>query len=152
MKDKNYSYRSYLEYELQQFTNEAKKEKYYTDLKGQLDQIQSRIADNKRNELTIYRDEIRMLLEEEIVSHYYLERGSIEAGFKYDNDIKMASALLHDMQQYKNYSISSRQWLSGWQEAKGFLCPCDSTHLNFPAFLHDLPHELGRSRGLFRFT
>jgi carboxyl-terminal processing protease len=101
MKDKNYSYKSYLEYELQQFSNEARKEKYYTDLKGQLDQIQARIAENKRNELTIYRDEIKMLLEEEIVSHYHLERGSIEAGFKYDNDIKMAAALLHDTQQYK---------------------------------------------------
>ncbi|MEJ7646883.1 MAG: S41 family peptidase [Chryseolinea sp.] len=101
MKDKNYAYKSYLEYELQQFTNEVKKEKYYTDLKGQLDQIQASIAENKRNELMSYRDEIKMLLEEEIVSHYHLERGSIEAGFKYDNEIKMASAILHDSNQYK---------------------------------------------------
>ncbi len=101
MKDKNYAYKSYLEFELQQFTEEAKKEKYYGDLKNQLDLIQNRIAENKRNELMLYRDEIKMLLEEEIVSHYHLEKGSIEASFKYDNDIKTASGLLHDAAQYK---------------------------------------------------
>lgn len=101
MRDKNYAYKSYLEYELQQFTEEAKKEKYYDDLKGQLTQIQARIHDNKKNELMLYRDEIKMLLEEEIASHYHLEKGGVESGFKYDNEVKVASALLHDGAQYK---------------------------------------------------
>jgi carboxyl-terminal processing protease len=51
--------------------------------------------------LTLYKDEIKMLLEEEIVSRYHLERGAIEAGFKYDNDIKKASEMLHNSDQYK---------------------------------------------------
>jgi len=101
MRDKNYNYKSYLELELQQFSEEAKKEKYYDDLKTQLAQIQTRIAENKKNELALYKDEIKMLLEEEIVSHYSLEKGSVEAGFKYDNEVKTASALLHDVAQYK---------------------------------------------------
>lgn len=101
MKDKNYSYKSYMEYELQQFTEEAKKEKYFADLKAQLDQINTRIAESKKNELTLYKDEIKMLLEEEIVSRYHLERGAVEAGFKYDNDIKKASEMLHNTDQYK---------------------------------------------------
>ena len=101
MKDKNYAYKSYLEYQLHQFSQEAKKEKYYTDLKSQIDGIQSRIADSKKNELMLYKDEIKMLLEEEIVSHYYLEKGGIEAGFKYDDDIKKATELLHNQDQYK---------------------------------------------------
>jgi carboxyl-terminal processing protease len=101
MKGKNYSYRSYLEYELQQFVDEAKKEKYYTELKPQLDMVQSRIADSKKNELILYREEIKKIIEQEIVSHYHLEKGSIESGFKYDGDIRRASALLHDVAQYK---------------------------------------------------
>ena len=101
MKDKNYAYKSYLEYQLHQFSQEAKKEKYYTDLKSQIDAIQSRIGDSKKNELMLYEDEIKMLLEEEIVSHYYLEKGGIEAGFKYDDDIKKATELLHSQDQYK---------------------------------------------------
>jgi carboxyl-terminal processing protease len=90
-----------MEYELQQFTEEAKKEKYFSDLKNQLDQINSRIAESKKNELTLYKDEIKMLLEEEIVSRYHLERGAIEAGFKYDTDVKKAAEVLHNNDQYK---------------------------------------------------
>ena len=101
MKGKNYAYKSYLEYQLQQFSEEAKKQKYYDDLKDQLTQIQSRIADSKKNELLLYKDEIKMILEKEIVSHYHLERGSIESGFKYDDDVKMATTLLHDYTRYK---------------------------------------------------
>jgi len=101
MKDKNYAYKSYLEYQLHQFSQEAKKEKYYTDLKSQIDAIQSRIGDSKKNELMLYKDEIKMLLEEEIVSHYHLEKGGIESGFKYDDDIKKATELLHSQDQYK---------------------------------------------------
>jgi carboxyl-terminal processing protease len=101
MKDKNYQYKSYLEYELQQFAEEAKKEKYYTELKTQLDQIQTRIAESKKNELMMYKDEIKMLLEEDVVSRYHLEKGSIEAGFKYDDDVKKAVEVLHGSAQYK---------------------------------------------------
>lgn len=101
MKDKNYKYKSYLEFELQEFTEEAKKEKYYGELKGQLDQITTRIAESKKNELMLYKDEIKLLLEEDIVARYHLEKGSIEAGFKYDDDVKKAIEILHDSPKYK---------------------------------------------------
>jgi carboxyl-terminal processing protease len=101
MKDKNYAYKSSLEFELEEFSNEAKKEKYYADVKAQLDVIQARIAESRKNELMNNKQQIKMLLEEEIVSRFHLERGSIEAGFKYDNDVKKAIDLLHDNKQYK---------------------------------------------------
>jgi carboxyl-terminal processing protease len=101
MKNKNYSYKSYVEYELEKFQEEAKKEKYYGDLKAQLDQINARIADSKKNELQLYKDEIKILLEEEIVGRHHLERGSIEVSFKYDQDIKRAIEVLHNPTQYK---------------------------------------------------
>lgn len=101
MKDKNYSYKSYLEFGLQQFSEEAKKEKYYSDLKNQIEQIQNRIAESKRNELVMYKDQIKMLLEEEIVSRYFLEKGGIETGFKHDQEVKKAIDVLHNAPQYK---------------------------------------------------
>jgi carboxyl-terminal processing protease len=101
MKDKNYSYKSYLEVGLAQFTEEAKKQKYFTDLKPSIDQIQNRISESKKNELMLYRDQIRMLIEEEIVSRFHLEKGSIETGFKYDQEIKKAVEVLHNNPQYK---------------------------------------------------
>jgi carboxyl-terminal processing protease len=101
MKGKDYSYKSYMEYELEQFAQEAKKEKYFGDLKAQIDQINNRITESKKNELMLYKDEIKILLESEIVGRQFLEKGSIEVGFKYDQDIKKAIDLLHNNAQYK---------------------------------------------------
>jgi carboxyl-terminal processing protease len=101
MKDKNYTYKSNLEYGLQQLEDEAKKEKYFSDLKTQLDQIQQRIVESKKNELMVHKEQIKMLLEEEIVSRFYLEKGGIETGFKHDQDIKKAVELVHNSAQYK---------------------------------------------------
>jgi carboxyl-terminal processing protease len=101
MSDKNYQYKSLVEFQLEQFTEEAKKERYYQDIKTQLDQVVKRIGDSKKNELMLYKDQIKMLLEEEIVSRYHLERGSIEARFKYDTDVKEAVSILHDPVRYK---------------------------------------------------
>ena len=101
MKDKNYSYKSYVEYELEQFVAEAKKEKYFNDVKTQIDAVQHRVAESKKNELVLNKEQIKMLLEEEIVSRYHLERGSVLVGFKYDNDVKKAIEILHDNKQYR---------------------------------------------------
>jgi carboxyl-terminal processing protease len=101
MGNKHYTYTSPLEYELQEFSEQAKKEKYFNDLKSQLDQLTNRISENKDKELMIYKDQLKMLLEEEIVGRHYLEKGSVEAGFKYDNDVKKAIELLHNPTQYK---------------------------------------------------
>ncbi|HEY0744260.1 MAG TPA: S41 family peptidase [Chryseosolibacter sp.] len=101
MKDKDYAYKTYLEYGVQQLAEEAKKEKYYTDIKAQLDQIQKRIEESKKNELMAHKDQIKMLLEEEIVSRYHLEKGGIETGFKYDQDIKKATEIVHNIPQYR---------------------------------------------------
>lgn len=101
MKNKNYSYTSYLEYELEQFANDAKKEKYYDDVKTQLESIQKHIVESKKTELIRYKDQLKMLLEEEIVSRFHLERGSVEAGFKYDNEVKRAIEVLHNNAEYR---------------------------------------------------
>lgn len=101
MKGKDYSYKSYVEYGILELIAEAKKEKYYDGLKAELDQISHRLEESKKNELTVFKDEIRKLLEEEIVSRHYLEKGRIEAAFKYDPEVKKAIEVLHDEGQYR---------------------------------------------------
>ena len=63
--------------------------------------LQTRLTEKKKNELTLYKDEIRRQLEAEIVAHFHLDRGRIQAAFKYDDDVKKAIAVLHDQAQYK---------------------------------------------------
>lgn len=101
MKGKEYLYQSPLEIELHTFEAEAKKEKYYDDLKPQLDQLHFRLKESRKNDLVIFKDQIKKLLEEEIASRYYLENGATEAGFKFDREIKRAAEALHNQAEYR---------------------------------------------------
>lgn len=101
MKNKQYTYSSPLESELSELVEEAKREKYYTELKPQFDQIQSRLAEGKKNELMISKSEIKIMLEEEIAGRYYAKKGIVEAGFKYDREIKKAIEILKNEAEYK---------------------------------------------------
>lgn len=100
MKGKEYPYKTQAEQEIEQFIEEAKKERYFNEIKSQVEQVYNRILQSKKNDLNLYKDQIRMLLEDEIVSRYHLERGSVESRFKYDNDVSEAIKILHDKSRY----------------------------------------------------
>jgi carboxyl-terminal processing protease len=42
-----------------------------------------------------------MLLEEDIVARYHLEKGTVENGFRNDESVLKATELLHNPEQYK---------------------------------------------------
>ncbi len=101
MKGKNYKFESYLERQLEEFEVEAKKERYYGDLKGQLEQIRAKVNDSRKNELLLYKDQIKMLIEEDIVARHYLEKGTVENGFRHDDGVIKAIEAVHNPGQYK---------------------------------------------------
>lgn len=101
MKNKDYSYKSYIEYGIQQLLDEAKKEKHYEGLKPQLDEISAKLNETKKNELTLYKTQIKRMLEEEIVARHHFDRGRIESAFQHDDEVKRAIEVLHDSGQYK---------------------------------------------------
>jgi carboxyl-terminal processing protease len=101
MKGKTYNYRSPVEIQLAQLTEEAKRERYYEDLKPQIQQMQARMTDSRKNDLLTFKDQIKNLLEEDIVAHYYYERGAVEVGFKRDLDIKKSIEILNNVPAYK---------------------------------------------------
>ena len=101
MKDKSYTYRSSVETQLGALTDEAKKERYYMDLKTQLDQISSHLSDSRKNDMIAFKDQIKLLLEKEIASRYYFERGAVEVGFKYDEAVNKAVETLSNLPFYR---------------------------------------------------
>lgn len=100
MQGKNYNYRSLAEVQLTSLIEEAKRERYYIELKPQLDQINARLTEKRKHDLITFKDQIKMVLEEDIASRYYLERGSVETGFKYDSEVKKAIEVLNNKAQY----------------------------------------------------
>lgn len=101
MKGKDYTYKSGVEEQLQALQAVAKQDGTYAELKTQLDALQAKVEESKKNELNLYKDQIKRLLEEEIALRYYLAKGAVEVSFKYDKDIKKASEVLLNNAQYK---------------------------------------------------
>ncbi len=101
MKDKTYTVQSPVEIELNELIEEAKLEKVYDDVKPQLDQIRVRLSEARKNELMHNKDQIKQLIEREIVSRYYFEKGSVENSFKHDQEVKAAIQILHNQSEYK---------------------------------------------------
>lgn len=100
MKTRSYSYVSMMETELRKLEKDLTRERYYDEVKTQLAQIHNAIQKNRDNELIRYKDQIKMLLEQEIAARYFLERGRVEAGIKYDQGITKAIEILHNTQLY----------------------------------------------------
>ncbi|MGI4874782.1 MAG: S41 family peptidase [Janthinobacterium lividum] len=97
---KTMSYSTDAEKSLTDLTKKVKDEKHYDDVKVELEAIKRKVALNKTNDLTRFKPEIKELLEEEIASRYYYEKGRTEAGFDDDPNIQAAIAVLNDPNRY----------------------------------------------------
>lgn len=100
LNDKDYEYSTQIEKTLTQLEAESKEEKYYDAIKDQLDSFKKQMRHSKEKDLITFKEDIKRVLEEEIVSRYYLQKGIIEASFKYDKDLQEALKVLSDQTQY----------------------------------------------------
>ena len=103
LENKDVSYTTKVERELTELTEQAKEGKHLEDIKGELDAIKKKVSHNKSNDLMRFRSEIQEMLEAEIASRYYLQKGYIESSFDDDPDILMAKRVLNEPQQYASY-------------------------------------------------
>ncbi|WP_347157080.1 S41 family peptidase [Pontibacter chitinilyticus] len=100
---KDLSYTTSMERELDAVAEDAKAGKHYDDIKSDLEDIRKKVSHNKANDLTRFKPEIKEVLEAEIASRYYLQKGYIEATFDDDPDIQAAKLVLNDPQRYASY-------------------------------------------------
>lgn len=98
--DKEYDYTTQVERDLNDLEASAKKEKSLEVIDEQLKALKSKLSHSKDNDLQIFKPEIKQILEEEIIKHYYLEKGMREASFKEDAEVKAALALFKDPARY----------------------------------------------------
>jgi carboxyl-terminal processing protease len=101
MKTQSFNYLLPLEQEVNNLVAHAQKERYYADLKPQLEAIRSRLSETRKNDLGHFKDQIKPLLEEEIVSRYYFEKGAVENRLKNDQEVKKAMEVLRNQAEYK---------------------------------------------------
>lgn len=102
LSDKNYDYTTKVENTIEMLTKYAKTEKYYDNIKEELDDLEKKAMHNKEHDLHEFAAEIKSAIEEKIVEHYYLTKGSFEASFDDDVQVQAAIDVLQQTGQYNN--------------------------------------------------
>ena len=100
LKDKDYNYTTTSEKILDDLITSAKKEKLGENTLKEIKLIKTQIAEDKKEDLIKYKEDIKEILLSEIVVRYYNQKGRIEALLKHDNEVKEATKLLYDQKQY----------------------------------------------------
>lgn len=78
----------------------SKNEKYYDGLKNQIDELKDKLDNVRRSYLLDFKEEVKVMLEEEIVSRYYLHTGVVEASLDHDPAVVQAAEVLKDQDRY----------------------------------------------------
>ena len=99
LSNKNYSYNSPAEKALDQMKDEATKDKQFSALQPEYNNLKAKLLATKSNDLQLHKDEIKQVFENEITSRYYFQRGRYETNFKYDKDIAQAVKTMQDKMQ-----------------------------------------------------
>ncbi len=95
---KDYSYTTVSEKLLNSLKEEATKEKQFNEIQGEYEVLRTKLLASKKNDLTQHKQEIKELLENEIASRYYYEKGRYETHFKYDKELAEALKVLGNQQ------------------------------------------------------
>ena len=98
--DKDFDYTTKVEASIKDLETHAKKEQSYDAIKDQLESLRKKLSHSKEQDLVKFREEVKEVLEANIVSRYYFERGALEAGFDNDTDIQAAVKLLNNPAEY----------------------------------------------------
>lgn len=107
LQDKDYDYSTESEALLKEFKEVAEEEEYYEGIAAEFEALKTKIGHDKKKDLQKQSDEIKRLLENEIVTRYYYREGAIENGFVYDVEMAKAIELINNPNEYK--SILSQQ-------------------------------------------
>ena len=102
LKDKEYDYTTQVEKELGTLEASAKKEKSFDQIQDQLKALRTKLSHSKDVDLVTFKGELKTLLEQEIVGHYYLQKGMKEVSFATDPEVKAALDLFKDMNRYQS--------------------------------------------------
>lgn len=108
LQSREFTYFTAMERTLDVFEASAKKEQYLESIEGEISQLKAELRRMKESDLINFKDEIKEVLEEEILSRYYFEAGLIESSFSSDPDILEAVSLLSAPERYRQLLSSSK--------------------------------------------
>lgn len=103
VKEKEFNYESESEHALEDLIEEAKDEKYFGLAKSELEALKEKLEPKLDKDLSEFKDEVKSLLKDEIVSRYYYQKGAIRASIGEDKVIEKALEELDSPMAYSDY-------------------------------------------------
>ena len=100
LNDKEYGYNTKVENTLESLITSSKNEKLYEGIKLEIEELEKQILKNKKDDLFKFKNEIKEVLEYEIASRYYLQKGQIEITFDDNPDVLKAIEILNNPSEY----------------------------------------------------
>lgn len=100
VKQNDFEYDSQSQDELDELIKTAKREKYFSLAEAEFDALKAKLEPRLDKDLKEFREEISELLEDEIVSRYYYQKGAIRAAIDDDKGIKKAIEILNSDDMY----------------------------------------------------
>jgi carboxyl-terminal processing protease len=101
VENKDYSYKTETENSLDSLKKMAVKESYYDGARQEFEALRSKLSHDKKQDLLKHKDQVKQMLENEIVSRYYYMRGRIAQGLQHDNELDKALALFAQPADYQ---------------------------------------------------
>lgn len=102
LEDKDYDYVTDTQKEIEELRKIAKNEKYLSKIEKELLELEKHLSHNKQEDLQTFKDEIKKILESEIVTRYYYQRGKLEHSLSQDNEVKKAIEILNNKNLYND--------------------------------------------------
>jgi carboxyl-terminal processing protease len=100
--DKEIKYETESEELLEKLKAAAEKEKYFSSFEKEYNAMKDKMMHDKKADMIKARDEISLLLADEIVSRYFYQRGRIENSFATDQEITRAVEILKNKEFYND--------------------------------------------------
>ena len=99
--DSGFTYDNLSRKQFDELVKAAKFEGYYEELRDTFDALKDKLHHDVATELDRHRKDIQQMIELDIISAYYYQRGSIEAGLYNDKQLLEAERLLKNQEEYK---------------------------------------------------
>ncbi len=103
LKNNNFEYESESEHLLKELEIAAKEEKYYSLAEKDFESLKTQLEPHLDKDLEVFGEEVKTLLENEIVSRYYYQKGAIRSTIGEDKVIQTAREKLNSDMAYNSY-------------------------------------------------
>ncbi len=101
LKEHQFEYETASQAVLEKLAETAKAEKYYDQVKDQIDRLKLELGHSVDRDLDLFRKEISEILSDQLMSRYYMQEGVVEFRMRHDSDVAKAVDVLSDEEVYR---------------------------------------------------